>query len=64
MPFTDPHSYTDLTQGRIAHISLRMAVDFPSRVLSIVATYRLEQPASGSFYLDTRDLHIERVHAG
>ena len=64
MPFTDPHSYTDLTQGRIAHISLRMAVDFPSRVLSIVATYLLEQPASGSFYLDTRDLHIERVHAG
>ncbi len=62
MKFSDPHSYTDSEQGKIAHIQFWIDVDFSAKVLKIKATYRLEKPVSGSFFLDTRDLNITRVY--
>lgn len=62
MQFSDPHSFTDTEQGKIAHIRFWIAADFSAKVLNIKATYSLEEPVSGSFFLDTRDLNITRVH--
>ncbi len=64
MHFSDPHSYTDTEQGRISHIRFGIDVDFSAKVLKIKATYRLKEPVSGSFFLDTRDLKIDRVYKG
>ncbi|NOR90882.1 MAG: hypothetical protein GQ524_11595, partial [Anaerolineales bacterium] len=64
MKFSDPHSYTDTDQGKIAHILFGIDVDFAAKDLKIKATYRLEEPVSGSFFLDTRDLQIDRVYVG
>ncbi len=64
MKFSDPHSYTDTEQGKIAHILFGIDADFSAKVLKIKGTYRLEEPVSGSFFLDTRDLQINRVYAG
>jgi aminopeptidase N len=62
MKFSDPHSYTDTEQGKIAHILFGIDADFSAKILKIKATYRLEEPVSGSFFLDTRDLNITRVY--
>ncbi len=62
MKFSDPHSYTDTEQGKIAHIQFWIDVDFAAKVLKIKANYRLDEPVSGSFFLDTRDLNITRVY--
>jgi aminopeptidase N len=62
MQFSDPHSYTDTEQGIISHICLWIEVDFSAKVLKIKATYRLEEPVTSSFFLDTRDLKIDRVY--
>lgn len=62
MPFSDPHSYSDTNQGKISHIQCGIDVDFSAKVLKITATYCLEEPVSGSFFLDTRDLKIDRVY--
>ena len=64
MQFSDPHSYTDIDQGMIAHILFWIDVDFSAKVLKIKATYRLDEPVFGSFFLDTRDLTIDRVYKG
>ena len=63
MKIIDPHSYTDLDQGRIEHIDFQMKVDFTTRCLHIQAQYRLDRPVTGSFFLDARSLDIERVHS-
>ena len=63
-PTRDPHSYTDLTQGRILHIDLRIAVDFASRALRIHADYRLDRPIVGPLDLDCRGLEISQIRAG
>jgi aminopeptidase N len=63
MPTFDPHSYTDLSQGRIEHLELHIAVDFSARVLRIRADYQLAEPVSGSLFLDSRGLDIARVYA-
>jgi leukotriene-A4 hydrolase len=62
MKFSDPHSYTDTEQGKIAHIQFWIDVDFAAKALKIKANYRLDEPVSGSFFLDTRDLNITRVY--
>ena len=62
MKFSDSHSYTDIEQGRIAHIRFWIDVDFSAKTLKIKASYSLEKPVSGSFFLDTRDLQIDRVY--
>ncbi len=61
MSISDPHSYTDFTQGKIAHINFQIKADFGSRSLKILASYHLEEPVSGSLFFDSRDLQIERV---
>lgn len=64
MKIIDPHSFADLEQGQITHIDFVMDVDFSSRSLRGEAQYRLDRPAHDSFFLDTRSLGLERVHAG
>jgi leukotriene-A4 hydrolase len=66
MQMTDPHSYMDLSQGKIRHIDLRIDINFPAQRLHILATYDLEKPVSGSLFLDSRDIQVERVfnHGG
>ncbi len=64
MQFSDPHSYTDIDQGKISHIRFMIEVDFSAKVLKIKAIYRLKEPVSGSFFLDTSDLKIDRVYKG
>ena len=64
MPVKDPHSFADLSQGRIKDIGFEIHVDFETRILAVRADYQLVDPVSGTFYLDTRDLEIERVYNG
>lgn len=64
MPIQDPHSFADTRQGRIRHVDFELEVDFQTRTLSGTGTYTLEAPVAGSLFLDTRDIHIERVFAG
>ncbi len=58
----DPHSYTDLTQGKISHIDLRIKTDFEIHILRIEADYQLEEPVSGSLFLDTSKINLEAAH--
>lgn len=64
MPIKDPYSFADLSQGHIKHIDFEILVDFEKRSLGIKADYQLRDPVTGTFYLDTRDLEIERVYSG
>jgi len=57
----DPHSYTDLAQGRIRHIAFQLEADFAQRQLRGTARYLLDQPARGPLDLDTRDLDVRSV---
>jgi len=57
----DPHSYTDLDQGRVKHMDLDLAVDFDSHRMSGTATLDLAAPVTGPLDLDTRDLEISKV---
>lgn len=64
MQIHDPHSFAEPAQGKIAHMDFEIDVNFGRRILTIEAVYHLEQPVSGSLYLDTRDLSIEHIRAG
>jgi leukotriene A-4 hydrolase/aminopeptidase len=57
----DPHSYTDLDQGRLTEVALYLRVDFAARKLRGRARLTLEEPRSGTLDLDVRDLAIERI---
>ena len=59
----DPHSYTDLTQGKITHIDLRIQADFKSHILKVEAEYQLAEPISGSLFLDTSKIKLESAQA-
>jgi leukotriene-A4 hydrolase len=61
MTIQDPHSFSDLEQGRIEHITFTIGGDFASRSLDVLANYRFQQPVNGSLFLDTRGLKIERI---
>lgn len=63
MTASDPHSFSDPSQGRIAHLRLKLSADFSERVLTSQASYLFAEPVSGSLHLDTRDLEILGVHA-
>ena len=63
MGFRDPHSYSDSAQGKIERIWFLIRADFSESVLRVKAHYALQKPASGSLFLDTRGLHVERVTA-
>ena len=58
----DPASYTDLTQGKIKHIDFRIGVDFSTRTLDIEATYQLQEPVHGPFYLDSFKIGLKEAH--
>jgi leukotriene A-4 hydrolase/aminopeptidase len=57
----DPHSYTDLDQGRLTEVALHLRVDFVDRTLRGHARLTLAAPAAGRLDLDTRDLDIDRI---
>lgn len=57
----DPHSHTDLAQGRTVRFVLDLAVDLERRTLGGTCTVHLDAPAAGPLDLDTRDLAIEAV---
>ncbi len=57
----DPHSYTDLAQGRVHNMILDLRVDFTDSQLSGTATLELAAPAEGPLDLDTRDLDIRGI---
>ena len=59
----DPHSYTDLTQGKITHIDLYIKADFEAHILKIEADYQLAEPVSGSLFLDTSKIKLEAAQA-
>ena len=59
----DPHSYADLTQGKIAHIDLRIKADFDARILEIEAGYQLEKPLIGSLFLDSASIELQKAIA-
>ncbi|MGE5248736.1 MAG: M1 family metallopeptidase [Bacteroidota bacterium] len=61
---SDPHSYSDLSQGRIKRIDFDIAVDFASRTLRVRADYQLEAPVSGDFFLDSRGVSLTGVSSG
>jgi leukotriene-A4 hydrolase len=63
MKILDPHSYADLEQGRITHIDFQIQVDFKKRCLQVHALYTLDCPIKGSFYMDTYDLNISKIHS-
>jgi len=59
----DPHSYADLAQGKISHIDLRIQVDFDAHILNIEADYQLEEPVSGSLFLDSSKIDLRSAQA-
>lgn len=63
MTTKDPTTYADLSQGRIRHIDFHIKVDFAERVLDIEATYHLQAPLNGSFFLDTYKIELNEAEA-
>jgi len=61
MSRVDPHSYTDIDQGRVRSIAIDWVVDFATRRLRGEVTLQLEGAKGGVLDLDTRDLEIESV---
>jgi len=59
----DPHSFTDLDQGRITHMNLELNVDFTTSRIQGTARCDLAAPAGGPLDMDTRDLEIQAVTA-
>ncbi len=57
----DPHSYTDLDQGRLTEVALFLRVDFAAKQLRGHARLSLQGPTSGTLDLDVRDLAIDRI---
>ncbi|MEZ4441243.1 MAG: leukotriene A4 hydrolase C-terminal domain-containing protein [Polyangiaceae bacterium] len=57
----DPHSYTDLTQGRTASLRFDWSVDFTARKLRGTVRIELEEASEGPLDLDTVGLTIESV---
>ena len=58
MSHRDPHSYTDLSQGRVQSMDIDLAVDFSNRTITGKADFNLARATSGPLDLDTRDLNI------
>ncbi len=64
MSCRDPHSYTDLDQGRVVHMDLDLNVDFDTHRMTGTAALKLAAPVGGPLDLDTRDLDINKVTTG
>ncbi|MDX2473065.1 MAG: M1 family peptidase, partial [Candidatus Krumholzibacteria bacterium] len=63
MSCRDPHSFTDLDQGRIAHMNLDLNVDFGSSRIQGAAECQLAEAAGGPLDMDSRDLEIQAITA-
>jgi aminopeptidase N len=61
MTFSDPHSYVDISQGKIEYINFNIQVDFDKQVLNLKARYRMDRPVNGSLFLDTRDIDLHKI---
>jgi aminopeptidase N len=59
----DPHSYSDLTQGRISHIDFCFQADFETNTLMVQADYHFEEPVDGSLFLDTDKIDLKQATA-
>jgi len=57
----DPHSFSDLDQGRVTSMDLDLNVNFSTSRIEGKATLKLAAPAAGPLDLDTRDLEIKNV---
>lgn len=64
MATTDPHSFSDTSQGRIQHVDFDLDLDFASKTIRGRAIYTLESPVPGPLFLDVRDVAVRRVLAG
>jgi aminopeptidase N len=60
----DPHSNTDLAQGKIQHIDFAFHVDFRAKTIAGRAVYRLDRPCRGSLDLDVRGLDVLALRRG
>jgi aminopeptidase N len=63
MPILDPYSLSDPSQGKIVDIAIQMAVDFSARRIHCNARYALDRAVRGAFFLDTKDIDIEKLQA-
>lgn len=61
MQARDPHSFTDLRQGKITHVDLVFDVDFSTNVLNGDVRYQIDQPITGSFFLDCSEIDLEQI---
>jgi len=59
----DPHSYTDLEQGKTKHVELNLFVDFKRQALKGEAVLHFHKGGEGAIDLDTRDLIIDAVYS-
>ena len=58
----DPHSYADLSQGKVRSLQLELRADFSAQILEGEATLLLEEPSPGGpLDLDSRGLQISAV---
>ena len=57
----DPHSFSDLDQGRVQSLDLDLNVNFATSRIEGKATLNLAVSAGGPLDLDTRDLEIKSV---
>jgi aminopeptidase N len=57
----DPHSFANLDDVTVRHLSLDLEIDFEQRQLHGHATLELADHVANHLVLDTRDLDIERV---
>ena len=62
MQAQDPHSFADLKQSKITHIEFIFKVDFSTSVLHGEAQYHMDQPITGSFFLDCSEIDFEQIH--
>ena len=63
MQAQDPHSFADLEQGKITHLDLLFDVDFSTSTLHGEVHYQIDQPITGSFFLDCSEIALEKIHA-
>ncbi|QMU31516.1 M1 family metallopeptidase [Adhaeribacter radiodurans] len=62
-PTHDPHSFSQPQEAIVTHLALQLKVDFESKILTGVATYRIQkQPDARRIILDTKDLFIQAVY--
>mgnify|MGYP006415147331 FL=1 len=59
----DPHSYSQPNQAVITHLDLDIDVDFNQRIISGMASYKIDNKNSSEIILDSKNLDIMKVLA-